>query len=190
VREAAVVPKPDQHGEHRLVAYVVPAGDTAPSVTNMRNALAASLPDYMLPSAFVSLPTLPLLPFGKVDRNALPAPNWGRPAGSDYIGPRTPVEETLAQLWSELLGVQQFGVHDSFFDLGGNSLLAAQAIGRANTALGIDLPLSALFDAPTVEQQALMIAQRLAERVDEDELAQLVTELEALEGENDQRGTV
>ena len=180
VAEAAVVARRDHQGETRLVGYVVPSDVAPPAASALRQILAAQLPDYMIPSAFVVLEKLPLLPFGKIDRAALPTPDWGRPIlDRVYEAPRTPMEELLAGIWSEVLGVQQVSIHDNFFDLGGNSLHAAQVVARANTACQVDLPLSTLFDAPTVVGQALMIVQILAENVQEDEMARLLAEIEA-----------
>ncbi len=179
VAEAAVVARRDHQGETRLVGYVVPSAAPPPSASALRQKLAASLPDYMIPSAFVVLEKLPLLPLGKIDRLALPAPDWGRPAMDRvYEGPRTPIEEQLVGIWSEVLGVSQVSIHDNFFDIGGNSLHAAQVITRANTACQVDVPLSTLFDAPTVAEQALAIVQLLAKNVEEETMARLLAELE------------
>ncbi|HEX2642744.1 MAG TPA: amino acid adenylation domain-containing protein, partial [Thermoanaerobaculia bacterium] len=129
----------------RLVAYVV--GDIA--AEELRRALRERLPDYMVPAAFVRLPALPLMTNGKVDRKALPAPE--RQASQEsYVAPRTPVEEVLAGIWSELLGLDQVGADDAFFDLGGHSLLATQVMSRLRRAFGVELPVRDLFEAPTV----------------------------------------
>ena len=105
----------------------------------------------MVPSAFVSLPALPLNGNGKVDRAALPAPVAGREQlGSGYVAPRGPVEEALAGVWSAVLGVDRVGMHDNFFELGGNSLLAAQVVSRLRQDLFVEVPLRALFETPTV----------------------------------------
>ena len=113
----------------------------------MRN----SLPEPMIPSAFVVLEAFPLTPNGKVDRDALPAPE-GVLAPRDAVGapPRGPVEETVASIWAAVLGLDRVGVHDSFFDIGGHSLLATQVISRLREAFGVEIPLRALFEAPTV----------------------------------------
>ncbi|MEW5926224.1 MAG: amino acid adenylation domain-containing protein, partial [Gemmatimonadota bacterium] len=145
VEEARVVVREDEPGEKRLVAYVVGGVDAG----ELRARLRRSLPEYMVPAAFVALDALPLTPTGKLDRRALPAPGHGG-AGERYAAPRTPAEEVLAGIWAEVLGVERVGVADNFFDLGGHSLLATRAVARAQAALGTEVPLRALFEAPTV----------------------------------------
>src|SRR5262249_17489169 len=109
------------------------------------------LPEYMVPSAVVALDVLPLNPNGKVDRNALPAPECARPDLEEaYVAPTTPVEQALAELWAEVLGLERVGTQDNFFELGGHSRLATQVISRLRTALEVELPLRAIFEAPTV----------------------------------------
>jgi amino acid adenylation domain-containing protein len=120
-------------------------------VPELRAHLRARLPEYMVPSAFVLLEALPLSPNGKVDRKALPAPAQSRPELEEaYVAPRTAVEQALADLWAEVLGVERVGVHDNFFELGGHSLLATQVVSRMRKALQVELPLRALFEAPTL----------------------------------------
>ncbi|NPD22374.1 non-ribosomal peptide synthase/polyketide synthase, partial [Corallococcus exiguus] len=147
VKDAVVLVREDVPGDRRLVAYVVA---DALDVSALREHLKQHLPEYMVPAAFVALPALPLTANGKVDRKALPAPDF---TGDDreHVPPRTDTEERLAGLWRPLLGVTRVGATDSFFDLGGHSLLATQAISRIREAFGVELPLRALFDAPTVE---------------------------------------
>jgi acyl-CoA synthetase (AMP-forming)/AMP-acid ligase II len=111
VQEAVVVAREDVPGQQRLVAYIVPACHPAPSVSVLRGALAETLPDYMIPFAFVMMSALPLVGVGKVDRRMLPAPNNARPAlDTSLVTPRTPVEEVIATLWAEVLGLQQVGI--------------------------------------------------------------------------------
>jgi acyl carrier protein len=115
----------------------------------------------MIPSAFVLLDELPLTPNGKVDRHALPAPDQDRPElGNVYQAPRTPMEETLATIWSELLKVEKVGIQDNFFDLGGHSLLATQVISRVRSCLSVELPLRTLFESPTIEQMGAAIMEQ------------------------------
>src|SRR6185436_3762606 len=139
-------------GEIRLVAYVVPNPESR--IQNPKSALRAflqaRLPEPMVPSAFVVLPELPLGPNGKVDRRALTAPDEDAGAGVSPAAARTPTEEILAGLWADLLGRESMGVHDSFFDLGGHSLLAARLIARLREPFGVELPLAALFESPTL----------------------------------------
>src|SRR5262249_18613295 len=126
VREAAVVAKELSGGDTRLVACVVPReGAGHISAEALRGDLRGRLPEYMVPSAVVAFDALPRTPSGKLDRNALLAPNSARPLTDDsYVAPRNPIEETVARIWAEVLGVERVGVHDNFFDLGGHSLLA------------------------------------------------------------------
>ncbi|SIT66707.1 amino acid adenylation domain-containing protein [Burkholderia sp. b13] len=133
----------------RLVAYVQAEADERLAST-LRAQVAASLPEYMVPSAFVRLDAWPLTPNGKLDRRALPAPDDEALAHQAYEAPQGELETTLAAIWAELLGVERVGRHDSFFALGGHSLLAMRLIGRVRTALGIDLAIRTLFEAPTL----------------------------------------
>ena len=138
-------------------------GHKAPAPGELRDFLREKLAEYMLPSAFVMLEALPLTPNGKLDRKALPAPEESRPdLDALYVAARTPTEETLAAIWAEVLKLDQVGIHDNFFDLGGHSLLAAQLISRVREQLDIDLPLRAIFEAPTVESLAAQIASAKA----------------------------
>ena len=152
VRRSVVILRREVSGDHRLVAYVVPGGAAAPAAAELRAHLGTILPGHMIPSAFVPLGELPLTPNGKVDRTALPAlePDPGRPGARDL--PETPEEELVADIWADLLSVPSVGRHEDFFGLGGHSLLAAQAMARLHQALELDLPIRALFEAPTVAQ--------------------------------------
>ncbi len=149
VREAAVVVRED-----RLVAYIV---GTA-TLKKLRRSLRERLPDYMVPAAFVTLAALPLTPNGKVDRKALPAPEW-QGSTEGHVEPRTPVEEILAGIWAELLGLERVGATDHFFDRGGHSLLATQMVPRLRAAFGIELPLRAIFEAPVLGSLAARIEE-------------------------------
>jgi amino acid adenylation domain-containing protein/non-ribosomal peptide synthase protein (TIGR01720 family) len=159
VREAAVVARENEAGEKILVAYVVPSGEEAAfPVDVVRSALLEQLPAYMLPSEFVLLPALPLTPTGKIDRRALLATAGTGVAHSNalgYVAPRTPAEKALAEAWSQILGIQQVGLYDSFFDLGGDSLLALHAIDRIRQA-GLYLTLPQLFQHPTIAELAAL----------------------------------
>ncbi|MDQ3942418.1 MAG: amino acid adenylation domain-containing protein, partial [Actinomycetota bacterium] len=159
VREAVVVAREDALGEKQLVTYIVPARQRAPKGGELRGRLKEKLPEYMVPSAFMVLEALPLTPNGKVDRRALPAPDPSSfRAENAYAPPRTPVEETLAAIWTEVLGVEQVGIHDDFFELGGHSLLATQVVSRLRDALRVELPLRYLFETSTVAEVAERIA--------------------------------
>jgi amino acid adenylation domain-containing protein len=179
VRDAVVLAREDAPGDKRLVAYVVPDRAPAPTGGELRSFLKEQLPEYMVPAAFVPLEALPRSPNGKVDRRALPAPERVRPElESACARPRTVVEELLAGIWAEVLGLERVGIHDDFFDLGGHSLLAARLIARVGDAFHIDLPLRSLFEARTIARVAELIEARILETVaglSEEAASQLVS---------------
>ena len=138
----------------------------------------------MVPSVFVFLDALPTLPNGKLDRQGLPAPGSARPElGTALVGARTPVEQGLLEVWAEVLGLDEVGVHDDFLELGGDSLLAGQVVSRVISEFRVELPLRSLFQAPTVADMALAITQRQAKAADQADLDRLLAELEALSTE-------
>jgi len=149
VREAVVVAREDGE-DKRLVAYFTIRQEAAPDVDELRRHLARHLPEYMVPVAYVSLVQLPLTSNGKLDRKALPAPDAKAFAQTAYSPPQGEVEQSLAAIWSELLGLERVGRHDHFFDLGGHSLLATQVMVRVQQRFSMELPLRVLFDAPTI----------------------------------------
>ena len=135
----------------------------------------------MIPSVFVHIPDFPFTPSGKVDRGALPAPEGvRRESGETLVVARTPIEQTLVQIWAVVLGIERAGVHDNFFELGGHSLLATQVTSRARQAFQIELPLRLLFESPTVAELALRVTQLQVEKEDPEEMARLLKELENL----------
>jgi amino acid adenylation domain-containing protein len=150
MRECVVVCREDVRGDRRLVAYVVGRDGQALDAADLRARLRERLPEYMVPSAFVALSALPLNGNGKVDRCSLPAPAGRAAVGCEHVAPCGPVEEALAAIWSSVLGVERVGAADNFFELGGNSLLAAQVVSRIRQDLAAEVPLRALFEAPTV----------------------------------------
>ncbi|HEX7640719.1 MAG TPA: condensation domain-containing protein, partial [Burkholderiaceae bacterium] len=150
IRETVVIAREDVPGERRLVAYLTQNGEAAASTDELRTSLRESLPDYMVPSAFVVLDALPLTPNGKLDRKALPAPEQGAYVSQSYEAPQGEIEEILAGIWQELLRVECIGRHDNFFDLGGHSLLAVQLMTRIRQGLGREMALRQLFEHPTV----------------------------------------
>ncbi len=157
VAAAVVVAREQAAGDTRLVAYVV-SERAAPSPSELRHRLRATLPDHMVPSTFVQLDALPLSANGKLDRNALPAPppasNDG-PTGS--AAPRTAVEEQMAVIWSRILGVERVGVHDDFFELGGHSLLAVRLLVEVEREFGVEVPLASFLETFTVAGLASII---------------------------------
>ncbi len=205
VREAIVLTRSIQPENQQLVAYVVPnlqeqsATSTEEKFTQsdyvnnpsqdklarqlvpqLRHSLQQSLPDYMVPSAFVLLDMLPLTANGKVDRHALPAPDTSRRAlEADLVAPRTVTEESLVEIWKDILGAE-VGIYDNFFELGGHSLLATQVISRVRDAFSVELPLRSLFESPTVAQLAEQVEVAQLEQADEQELAQILTEVDEL----------
>nr|WP_041842091.1 non-ribosomal peptide synthetase [Actinoplanes friuliensis] len=147
VAQAVVTAREDQPGIKRLVAYVVPpSGTAAPATTQLREFLGRTLPDYLVPAVFVPLTALPVTANGKVDRAALPAPDpaAGAAPGAGHVSPRTPVEQTLAGIWADVLGLDRVGVHDNFFDAGGDSILSIQVVSRTRQA-GLHLTTKDLF---------------------------------------------
>jgi amino acid adenylation domain-containing protein len=160
VREAVVLVREDAPGDRRLVGYLVPKGEVTPE--GVRLALKERLPAYMVPSAFVVLDALPLTPNGKVDRAALPAPAGERQTGEVYAAPRSVLEQRIAAIWREVLGVERVGVLDNFFDLGGNSLLLMQLHSLLTERLGREVPVTDLFGFPTVRALAASFARQEA----------------------------
>ncbi|MFP2934629.1 condensation domain-containing protein, partial [Pyxidicoccus sp. 3LG] len=156
VRECVVLAREDGPGGKRLVAWLAPKPGQTLSVSELRDFLKERVPEYMVPSAFVPLAALPLNTNGKVDRKALPSPD-AQLTGGEYVAPRTPSEERMAELWSQLLGVQRVGAEDHFFDLGGHSLLATQLVSRIRDVFGVELPLRELFESPTVAALAARV---------------------------------
>jgi hypothetical protein len=160
VREA-VVAAPEIAGMKRLVAYIVPV-EGAGGTLELKGFLESRLPAYMVPSHFMLLERLPMAASGKVDRNALPAPEGNRlETGEEFVAPRTPLEELVAEIWGEVLAVDRVGIHDNFWDLGGHSLLATKVLARVNGSLGVELPLQALFKSPTIAGFTAAIGESL-----------------------------
>jgi amino acid adenylation domain-containing protein/thioester reductase-like protein len=155
VVDAAVVARPRTAGDLRLVAYVVGRSGETPEISELKPFLAERLPDYMIPSAFVPLAALPATSSGKLDRKALPEPDWSQTvAEREFVAPRTATEQQLAAIWCEVLNLDRLGVHDNFFDCGGNSLLSLRLVARVRKQYAVDLPLVTLFTAPTVAELA------------------------------------
>lgn len=181
VTETVVVAQDNERGDKYLVAFLVGDRKTMLPDRELRGSLRLKLPDYMIPSAFVRLDSLPKLPGGKIDRRALPAPSKGRPdLDSDFIVPRTPVEEELTSIWAEVLDLDEIGVEDNFLELGGDSLRAGQVISRVVRQFRVDLPLRSLLEAPTVAEMSLVITQSQAQKSDQGRVERMLAELDSL----------
>ncbi|MFJ7794116.1 amino acid adenylation domain-containing protein [Pseudomonas sp. NPDC096950] len=154
VFEVRVLASDDKTGSKRLIAYLIPQPGVVLEIAALRLQLGATLPDYMIPSAFVSLTAYPLTANGKLDQNALPEPDLDAMSERSYEAPEGPTEQALALIFQELLGLERVGRHDGFFELGGHSLLAAQLVSRVRQTLGGELKLRELFSHPTVAELA------------------------------------
>ncbi|MEH1869179.1 MAG: amino acid adenylation domain-containing protein [Nostoc sp.] len=151
IRETVVTTRVDHSENQRLVAYIIPYPEQTPSTHELRYFLKQKLPEYMLPSAFVLLDTLPLTPSGKIDRRALPAPDKSALSlSTNFVPPQNPTEEVLASIWTTVLHLEQVGIHDNFFELGGDSLLSTQVISRIRQTLQIEIPFQLLFENQTI----------------------------------------
>jgi non-ribosomal peptide synthetase component F len=151
VHAAVAAVREDWAGERRLVGYFVPESGRTVSTRNLREFLTERLPDYMVPSAFVSVEKFPLTPSGKINRKAMPHPeSTRRDSTTEYAAPATTVEKKLAAIWADVLKVDRVGVHDNFFELGGHSLLATQVLSRVRENFGVELPVRDLFRMPTI----------------------------------------
>ena len=159
VAQAAVIAREDPRGDKRLVGYVVAQSGQSADPALLRSHVAQSLPDYMVPGAIVVLDALPLTPNGKLDRKALPAPEFWASASAAWRAPRTAQEEILCALFAETLGVPRVGIDDNFFELGGHSLLATRLVSRVRATLELELPIRALFEAPSVAELATRLRE-------------------------------
>nr|QEO74807.1 condensation domain-containing protein [uncultured bacterium] len=183
VLETVVLVREDTPGHRRIVAYVVP-GDEAPfDAAALKAFVGETVPEYMVPAAWVFLESLPLTPNGKVDRRALPVPGVEREAGEEWIAPRNETEAIIADIWAEILGVERVGAEDDFFKLGGHSLLATQLISRIRDAFEIEVGFSRFFKTPTVAGVAAAIVEQRASQVDEADLLAMLADLKALSPE-------
>jgi surfactin family lipopeptide synthetase A len=160
VNDAVVVAREDTPGDKHLVAYFVPSQETPPTVGELRDFLKEKLPEYMVPSAFVALEAMPLTPNGKINRRALPVPEQTSLAPAEsFVAPRNEIEFQLATIWENVLGVRPIGIRHSFFELGGNSLVAVRLMQRIEQAFGKHLSIATLFQAPTIEQLSVILRQ-------------------------------
>jgi len=181
VADAVVTVREEADGDKRLSAYVVPTEASTLGVSELRSFLAETLPPHMMPASFTTIATLPLMPNGKVDRNALPAPGNERPeVEAHLVLPRTPTEEFVARVWCDVLKMDRVGIHDNFFELGGHSLLAAKVFSELQKKFSVELNLADMFSAPTIAALAEMLYLRETEHQHSDELALLLSELDEL----------
>ncbi|MBN1399758.1 MAG: amino acid adenylation domain-containing protein [Anaerolineae bacterium] len=187
VKQAVVQIGEDEAGSKFLVAYLVPRDGATPDTAEIRQFLRERLPEYMLPSALVMMEQMPLTPSGKIDRRRLPAPARVRDGSAEsFVAPRTPIEQEVAAVWTEVLGLERIGIHDDFFDLGGHSLLATQLCARLSDTFGLEVPLRSLFEAPTVAGLCESIVALQISQTDDAEIAALLAELEQLSDEEAQ----
>lgn len=181
IKEALVMARDDSAGNKYLIAYIVPATLPSPTVTSVRKKLAEVLPDYMIPSRFVMMDAIPLTPNGKVNRKALPEPENIRPVlNNPFVPPQTPIEQKLAQIWSEILDIRPVGKRDKFLELGGNSLQATRIISRIIHTFQVKLSMQSLLAAATIAEMAVLITQSQAEKMDQGELDRMLADIEKL----------
>ena len=187
VKEAAVVAWESDEAEKRLVAYVVPRSDRPPSATEILQFLQTRLPDYMIPAELVFLQNLPQTN-GKIDRRSLPRPSRTRPnLEQDYIPPSTEIDRQLVDIWEGILDVRPIGMRDDFFQIGGHSLAAARIVSRVIKTFLVEIPLEALFNAPTVADMAAAIEAHPGKKIGDAELERILAEMESLTDEEAQR---
>jgi natural product biosynthesis luciferase-like monooxygenase protein len=194
VREAVVTAAADAGGHQRLLGYIRLKDGQSATVNDLRESIASRLPEYMVPSAFVFLDAFPLTPNGKVDRKRLPLPEAERPQLSqEYAAPRNGIEEIVAHIWQDALGVERVGIHDDFFALGGHSLSTVQITFRIRREFNVDFPLQALLRFPTVAGLAKEIEARTLEQADAEKLEAMFSEIDKMSEEEVQsmlRGSV
>jgi amino acid adenylation domain-containing protein len=181
ISEVVVMVREEVLGDRRIVAYLVSPEAKDLSISDIRRFLRDKLPEYMMPSSLVSLRSLPLTPNGKVDREALPAPGFGR-AGmeEEYVAPRTVLEEAVARIWAETIGIELLGVHDNFFELGGHSLLATQVISRVREEFEVELPVRIMFEGMTVAEMAAVILSREVDPGQSEKIARTMNAVEEM----------
>lgn len=181
VQQTVVIARETRPGDKHLVSFIVPNQKQIPTIEELRHFLKHKLPDYMVPSIFVILESIPLTSGGKVDRRALSTLELSQMSAEfGFVSPRTPTEEILAELWTEVLGLERVGIHDNFFELGGHSLLATQLVSRIRQAFSVALPLRAVFENPTIAELAELVIVQEFEQVETDALKQILSHVEQL----------
>ena len=188
IQAAVVSARKEPSDDYRLVAYLVAKEKPAPTVSKLRRALAGTLPEHMIPATFVVLDALPVAPNGKLDRKALPdARDCTTELDTGYVAPRTVIEAELAQIWAEVLTLNQVGIYDNFFDLGGHSLAAMRVVSQVIKEFQLELPLQSLLQSPTVAEMAAVITKHQGKQVGEVELERMLGELELMSDEEAQQ---
>ncbi|MBW4592862.1 MAG: amino acid adenylation domain-containing protein [Brasilonema angustatum HA4187-MV1] len=183
IKQVVVIAQEDEPGNKYLIAYLLTT-DNPPTASTLRNFLNQKLPDYMIPAAFVFVEKFPLTLNGKINRRALPALDTSqRNLEVNFVAPRTPTEQELATIWTEVLKLKQVGIHDNFLELGGHSLLATQVISRLREAFSLDFPLRYLFENPTIAELAQKVIAQQIEQAENDELTQILGDVEQLSEE-------
>ena len=181
IRKAVTIVREDQLDDKRLVAYLVVADETTFAIPTLRSYLGQWLPNYMIPSTFIILTSLPLTSNGKIDRERLPAPASSREnSDQPFEHARSPIEEKLGNIWKELLNVEQVGIRDSFFDLGGHSLLLTKLANRIQDTFQVRLPLRVIFDLPTIERMSQAIVEEQVKTADQGRVTHLLSKLSEL----------
>ena len=184
VSKAAVIVWEESPGDHKLAAYYETSAEPKPGNSELRGFLRTKLPEYMVPSYFISMDSMPLTPNGKIDRKALPAPNTHEVSSElPFEPPRTPTEQLVAEVWAEVLKIEKIGIHDNFFDLGGHSLQATRVTTRLNQQTNLDIPLRTFFENPTIEELSLAITELQVSQEDDQDVMRMIEELEDLSEE-------
>jgi acyl carrier protein len=188
VQEAVVIAREDTIGEKRLVAYLITAqGEQEPAGSELRRHLKQQLPEHMIPSGFVRLLQWPLTANGKLDRLALPAPDFdAESAAQTYVAPGTALEHVLAGIWQSLLNVERVGIADNFFDLGGHSLLGMQVLSRVREMLQVELPLRVLFESQTIADLAQAIVAHEPKAGQAEKIAQIWQRIQRMSSQETQ----
>ena len=188
VREVAVVGRKNQLGDSRLVAYVVPAENIRLNISGLRKFLGYKLPDYMIPASFIPIDSLPLTPNGKINHRLLPVPDRSRPeVETPMVAPRSEVEKKVAQIWMEILALDEVGIGDNFLALGGDSLSASRVVSSVIRHFQVEIPLRALFQSPTIAEMAGVIVEHQRTQMGDVELEKILDNLESLSDEMAER---
>jgi amino acid adenylation domain-containing protein len=188
VKDAFVVALDANSDRSRIVAYVVPNPESNLRSAHVRSYILTRLPDYMLPARIVLLDALPVSANGKVDRKALPVPGRSRPElDTQFMAARTPVEKDLAQIWGEVLELDEIGIHDDFFHLGGDSLAATRVVSRVVDQFQLEMPLQSLFRSSTVADMATVITEHQGKKLGDPELQKILADLESISDDDAQQ---